>query len=448
MKKLFILPAIVLLFLGSCKKAEDGKNSLIDMIVEPQGSNCATGGHKVVSGLDVNSDGILQEGEITATKYVCNGVAGSNSLISFISESAGSNCTTGGYKLNSGVDLNKNNILDASEITSSQYICNGLTGNNSLISLTTELAGGNCSTGGYKINSGVDVNKNGTLDNSEVQSTKYICNGANGLNYLIGVVAQSAGTTCTYGGYRFNTGIDLNSNGILDNNEITKSDYLCHDAPTLSVGLIAHWPFNGNGNDLSGNNRTASLFNLASTADRFGNATGAYLFNGVSSYASVADHSALRLSNTDFTLNTWVKLSSYNPSFGSILFNKRLIGVNNGWSWSATGHQSSPTGRVSFGPGGGSLGAFGSIVFNLNSWHMLTTVYNNSTGQVNLYVDGVLDSMTTGIPTPNGSVTNNLHIGNDSSTNGYFLHGALDDIRIYSRALTNTEVLQLYNSSN
>jgi hypothetical protein len=417
------------------------------MIVEPQGLNCASGGHKVVSGLDINNDGLLQDSEIQTTKYICNGQSGNNSLVSFVAEPAGTNCSSGGYKLNSGVDLNKNNVLDLAEITNSQFICNGLTGNNSLISLVAESSGGNCATGGYKINSGIDLNKNGTLESTEVQSSKYICNGANGLNYLIGVVAEASGSNCTYGGYRFNTGMDLNNNGVLDNNEITKSDYICFNAPSLSYGLIAHWPFNGNGNDLSGNSRNATLTNLVSTTDRFGNASSAYQFNGVSSYATVADHSALRLGNTDFTINVWVKLNSYNTSIGSILLNKRLIGVNNGWSWSASGQQSLPAGRLAFGPGGGSIGASGTTVFSLSSWHMVTSVFNNSNGQLSFYIDGVLDN-TSIILSPNGAVTADLHIGNDSSTGGYFLHGALDDIRMYSRALSVTEIQQLYTSTN
>jgi hypothetical protein len=447
MKQLIILTLIACAFLLGCDKAEDGKNSLIDLIIEPKGENCATGGHKVLTGLDTNGDGILQTTEVQNTKYVCNGLDGKTTLLSAVAEQSGSNCTTGGYKLNSGVDINGNAVLDASEINSTQYICNGLTGSNSLISVVAESAGENCATGGYRLSSGVDGNKNGTLESTEIQSSKYICNGTKGINYLIGVVAQPPGSNCTYGGYRFNTGIDINNNGTLDNSEILKSDYICYNAPSLSYGLIAHWPFNGNGSDISGNSRTATVNNMVTTTDRFGNSASAYQFNGFSSYATVADHSALRLSNTDFTLNAWVKLNSYNLSYGSIIFSKHIVGVDNGWGWSVSGYSSNPLGVNFFGPGGGSVNAWGAASISLNSWHMLTTVYNDSTRRLSFYIDGVLDNTNT-IQRPNGTITTALHIGKDSALSDYFLHGSLDDLRIYSRAISSDEIQQLYNSSN
>jgi hypothetical protein len=207
-----------------------GSNSLVSITTESAGLNCPTGGYKLNSGTDLNKDGVLDASEITSSKFICNGLTGSNSLVSLLTEPAGANCSTGGYKLNTGIDLNNNNTLDLAEITNSQYLCNGLTGSNSLISVVAEPAGVNCANGGYKVNTGVDVNKNGTLESIEVQSSKYICNGVNGLHYLVGVVVEPSGPTCIFGGYRFNTGLDLNNNRVLENNEIMKSDFICNNA--------------------------------------------------------------------------------------------------------------------------------------------------------------------------------------------------------------------------
>jgi hypothetical protein len=54
---------------------QDGKNALINTTVEPSGANCPNGGTKIEVGLDINSNGILDNSEINAsqTKYVCNG---------------------------------------------------------------------------------------------------------------------------------------------------------------------------------------------------------------------------------------------------------------------------------------------------------------------------------------------------------------------------------------
>ena len=58
----------------------------------------------------------------------------------------------------------------------------GLNGQNSLVNTTVESPGSNCLNGGVKIEYGVDVNNNDVLDANEIntQLTKYICNGATG----------------------------------------------------------------------------------------------------------------------------------------------------------------------------------------------------------------------------------------------------------------------------
>ena len=57
----------------------------------------------------------------------------------------------------------------------------GANGINTLVNTTTELAGANCANGGTKIEVGLDLNNNGTLDSGEVNAnlTKYVCNGTN-----------------------------------------------------------------------------------------------------------------------------------------------------------------------------------------------------------------------------------------------------------------------------
>ena len=54
-----------------------GLNTLVNTTTEPAGANCANGGTKIEFGLDVNSNGILESSEINSalTKYVCNGIS-------------------------------------------------------------------------------------------------------------------------------------------------------------------------------------------------------------------------------------------------------------------------------------------------------------------------------------------------------------------------------------
>lgn len=59
----------------------NGKNSLINTTIEAAGANCASGGTKIEAGIDANSNGILDSGEVNSslTKYVCNGGSSSSS---------------------------------------------------------------------------------------------------------------------------------------------------------------------------------------------------------------------------------------------------------------------------------------------------------------------------------------------------------------------------------
>ncbi|MDO7849162.1 hypothetical protein Q5H92_22555, partial [Hymenobacter sp. M29] len=53
------------------------------------------------------------------------GSAGLNALVRTTAEAAGANCATGGTKIETGQDANSNGSLDASEITATRYVCNG-----------------------------------------------------------------------------------------------------------------------------------------------------------------------------------------------------------------------------------------------------------------------------------------------------------------------------------
>jgi hypothetical protein len=206
----------------------NGKTSLTSVVTEPKGINCTLGGVKINSGVDINKNGTLENNEITTTAYVCNGINGSNGLTKLTNESAGLNCKNGGLKVDSGIDTNNNGVLDNSEITTTVYVCNGINGNNTLTKLTNETSGSNCKNGGLKIDSGSDANINGTLDNSEISSTAYICNGLDGKISLVNITDEIAGAKCKNGGVKITSGIDLNGNGTLDPSEIQATRYVCN----------------------------------------------------------------------------------------------------------------------------------------------------------------------------------------------------------------------------
>jgi hypothetical protein len=125
-----ILSSVVLagtIFLMACEGPVGpvGLKSLTNVLNEPGGVNCQYGGLKIEVGVDENKNDLLESSEVNNTNYVCNGQPGTKSLMTVTAENPGTNCTSGGYKLESGSDVNNNNVLDASEIGSAKYICNG-----------------------------------------------------------------------------------------------------------------------------------------------------------------------------------------------------------------------------------------------------------------------------------------------------------------------------------
>ena len=105
-----------------------------------------------------------------------DGTNGAKALIAIADEPAGSNCESGGKLITSGLDSNRNNVLDANEISSSEYICNGESGNNALVT-TTPFSGEQfgCQYGGVTLDVGNDSNNNGLLDQNEITQTTHLC---------------------------------------------------------------------------------------------------------------------------------------------------------------------------------------------------------------------------------------------------------------------------------
>ena len=63
---------------GSGDKATTSVPVVFDARSEPPGAHCAAGGVALLSGPDNNRNGVLDSGEVTSTKYVCNGTSGTN----------------------------------------------------------------------------------------------------------------------------------------------------------------------------------------------------------------------------------------------------------------------------------------------------------------------------------------------------------------------------------
>lgn len=207
---------------------------------------------------------------------------------------------------------------------------------------------------------------------------------------------------------------------------------------TLTNGLVAYYPFCGNANDESGNNNNGTVNGATLTADRFGNENSAYSFNGTSNYIFNNNSVNLPTGVSSITISAWVKTNS-------TYWGRTILDYG--------GSQSTVTGIGTGTNGGGNINyfyGFGSSSYpqNIiipNQWVHLIATYDFSTLTSKVYANGVLLSTTNGITM---SVTNGtIWIGRGlfrPSNDPYYWLGELDDIAIWNRALSQTEIQQLY----
>ena len=139
-------------------------------------------------------------GLVTLGAFACSGQDGSSAQLSLVRSSpefASKDCPSGGHKLESGTDSNGNAKLDDSEVTSSSSVCDGAVGSAgdavtgkagkaggsrgvTAVKVTDEPSGAACSTGGQRIDIGVDANADGKIDVGASVETLYVCDGEAG----------------------------------------------------------------------------------------------------------------------------------------------------------------------------------------------------------------------------------------------------------------------------
>ena len=208
-------------------------------------------------------------------------------------------------------------------------------------------------------------------------------------------------------------------------------------AATTPSGLVAAYNFNeGAGTtvtDSSGNGVSGTLQGASWTsAGKYGNALS---FNGTSSFVDLGNPSALQLTGS-MTVEAWVRATANPPDDGQIVAKANDSG---GWQLKT----SPDTGVRAFGAkisGSSAVQRYSNTVPALNTWYHVASVYNASTRSLDVYVNGVLDSGTLRGTVPTSQILQNVNVNIGRRTGGYYFNGIIDEVRIYNRALLQTEV--------
>jgi hypothetical protein len=211
---------------------------------------------------------------------------------------------------------------------------------------------------------------------------------------------------------------------------------------SLNQDLVAYYPFNGNANDESGNGNNGTVYGATLTTDRFGNPNSAYEFNGSSDYIEInsADLINFPIGNSARTITAWFEKDS-STSWNAIFYYGNDV-------WGGIG------GSFSFGIWGDSL-----VVDNYfdngglycptstDCWHFITCVYSGGE-EIEFFIDNAYKGSITLPETLNTSQTGHIGIGRRWDADGNFqnpFQGSIDDIRIYNRALSDTEIQALFH---
>jgi len=230
----------------------------------------------------------------------------------------------------------------------------------------------------------------------------------------------------------------------------------------LTNGLVGYWTFDGNDMvpnvlDVSGQGNHGDIVGQTSTTTAIGKVGQALEFDNSDDY--VQTPTGVKNLN-DFSTSMWFKTNSTDE------YNVLM------WEGEAAGNGGGFHDEIDIGVGRKTITVADNFIYvhieqegtsdvdvadinlekanftDTDGWHHLVLVVtdaNQSTPTGSLYVDGVLeDTDTAGGAIPYGTWDTNLRIGRVGAADRYF-DGKIDEVRIYNRALSAAEVLELYN---
>src|SRR3989344_5626842 len=164
-----------------------------------------------------------------------------------------------------------------------------------------------------------------------------------------------------------------------------------------------------------------------------------YTFDGVDDFISAGNASSLNfLSNESFSISLWFKTSDTGNDF---------IGKSSGTDIQGYQfYQGSNSDELSFAIGDGTnVPLITTSGLNLSNglWHQAMAVRDVDSDRLFVYVDGVLKQNAADTTTKNLTPAVNLLIGQKISSSTAYFNGSMDEVRIYRRALSPSEVARL-----
>ena len=220
------------------------------------------------------------------------------------------------------------------------------------------------------------------------------------------------------------------------------------DDSGLAAGLALRMPFQGTLDDSSGNGNNGSCPNPSYAVDRFGAPSSAYKFNGVNNYITVPNSPSLNPADA-LTIAFWIKIDTVAWNVSQLVSKTdNDVGSQREYLVELKANFDYPYFKL-WGaiPGGGVKELYGGAAL-IHQWHHVAGVIDRkTTHSMKLYIDG---AQVETLDDPAGGFVANSHplyigAGEGSWESTSVPDCMMDDLRIYTRALSAAEVLTLYN---
>ncbi|MFB0525665.1 MAG: LamG domain-containing protein [Phycisphaerae bacterium] len=209
--------------------------------------------------------------------------------------------------------------------------------------------------------------------------------------------------------------------------------------PPVDESPIAHWKMDDNAAnttvlDSSGRGNHGTAQRNTSSLTAAGIIDGALTFDGSSDYINCGSNSSLDLTD-NFTIAAWIKPHSFSWLAG-------IVGKYhspNANSYYLRFDLNPPYKKIQF---GGRTWVTSSSALNEVQWHFIVGIRDSGIGKI--YINGSFDvSSAVSI----SSSADPVYIGMDYQPDARHFEGRIDDVRIYNRVLSETEITDLYNEA-
>ncbi len=222
-------------------------------------------------------------------------------------------------------------------------------------------------------------------------------------------------------------------------------------SPSFSESLVAYYPFNGNANDESENGNDGVVLGATLCTDRFGNQDAAYTFDGQDDYINIGNNASLEITG-DMSISVWVQMdvipSWFYPVVGkgahgetretNVVYSLHVLNVSDN-AFPRHSHERDA---------GYNTDVISTRTIGAGEWIHLGIVRNSIQKTYTFYVNGLPESNISYDLQPNGGEGTDCYIGWAPWGVITFFDGRIDDIRMYNKAKTSNDMMDLYSENN